>query len=245
MKSDLYYYIAALPTLGGLGTAPPMGSAYVLEHVSESAARAELVGALFLEDDLFQREAFLAGETTEVDPVVLTVHQTRNESPLPEYLAPAEDRPSGPVAVDALWESYFRHVAEVARRQGSRFLAAWVGHEVALRNALAAARAKRLGLEEAGFLVARDLEQTGEDFGNLLSEWSAAATPLEGFRLLLQARWDWLEGHDAWFTFRDDELAVYAARLMLLHQWRRASAEAATSARGAADTSLPPERTSE
>jgi len=35
------------------------------------------------------------------------------------------------------------------------------------------------------------------------------------------ARWAWLADNDAWFSFRDDELAVYAARLMLLHQWKR------------------------
>jgi hypothetical protein len=34
-----------------------------------------------------------------------------------------------------------------------------------------------------------------------------------------------LTAHDAWFTFSDDELAVYAARLMLLHQWLRITSE--------------------
>ena len=109
----------------------------------------------------------------------------------------------------------------MARRHGSVFLADWVGYEVALRNALAAARAKRLGLDENDYLVATDLAATDEDFTTLLSEWTAASTPLAGLRVLIAARWAWLAEHDAWFSFSDDELAAYAAKLMLLHQWRR------------------------
>ena len=95
------------------------------------------------------------------------------------------------------------------------------GLEVALRNALAVARAGRLGLKESDYLVATDLAATDEDFSTLLSAWTAAPTPLAGLRVLIEARWAWLAEHDAWFTFSDDELAAYAAKLMLLHQWRR------------------------
>ncbi len=101
------------------------------------------------------------------------------------------------------------------------FLAAWAAHEVALRNALAAARAERLGLDKAGYLVAADLAAEGEDFAGLLGEWDAAPDPLAGHRRLLRAQWDWLAEHDAYFTFDEDELLVYAARLMLLTQWQR------------------------
>jgi hypothetical protein len=113
----------------------------------------------------------------------------------------------------------------LAERLGSRFLAAWVGHEVALRNALVAARAKRLGLGEADCLVAADLASAGDEVTEAVSAWSSAATPLAGQQALLRACWNWLTAHDAWFTFSDDELAVYAARLMLLHQWQRMTSE--------------------
>ena len=131
----------------------------------------------------------------------------------------------GPAA-DRLWDVYFHYVAGLARRLQSRFLTAWVGYEVTLRNSLAAARAKRLGLEEADYLVAKDLVLEGEDLAGVVTEWASSATPLAGQQVLLRARWAWLAENDAWFSFRDDELAVYAARLMLLHQWDRLATEA-------------------
>lgn len=221
---DRYYYLASLPTLGELGTEPALGFAELLEHLADNRGRHELVGSLFLLDDLLQREAYLAGELPEVDPAVLTVQQARNESPLPAHLsgdAEADQKGSVGPAADRLWDVYFHYVAGLARRLQSRFLTAWVGYEVTLRNSLAAARAKRLGLEEADYLVAKDLVLEDEDLAGVVTAWASAATPLAGQQILLRARWAWLAENDAWFSFRDDELAVYAARLMLLHQWDR------------------------
>jgi len=228
MRSDRYYFISSLPVLGELGSTPPIGFAKLMEHVSERLHLGKMIGSLFLFDDLIQRQAFLCGEISEVDPVVLSSEQARNEGPLPDYLAPSGDLGAGAVETDGLWGVYFRYVADVARTANSRFLSAWVGFEVALRNALASARARRLGIEEAGYLLATGLADDTEDFTAVLGEWRAAATPLAGLRAVIRGQWEWLDRHDPWFSFSDDELAVYAARLMLLHQWRRSSSERAT-----------------
>lgn len=221
---DRYYYLASLPALGDLGTDPGMGFAELLEHLAEHRGRHELVSSLFLLDDLLQREAYLAGELPQTDPAVLTVQQAHSESPLPDCLvgqAEADANASRGLAVDRLWEWYFRYVASLAERLKCRFLAGWVRYEVTLRNALAATRAKRLGLEAADYLVAVDLALEGDTVAEVVAEWAASATPLAGQQTLLRARWSWLAENDAWFSFRDDELAAYAARLMLLDQWTR------------------------
>lgn len=225
---DRYYYLASLPALGDLGTDPGMGFAELLEHLSDHPGRHELVGSLFLLDDLLQRESYLAGELPQTDPAVLTVQQAHNESPLPDRLvgdAEPDANASGGLAFDRLWERYFRYVASLAERLKCRFLAGWVRYEVTLRNTLAATRARRLGLDAADYLVAADLGLEGDALAEVLAEvvaeWASSATPLAGQQVLLRARWSWLAANDAWFSFRDDELAVYAARLMLLHQWAR------------------------
>ena len=224
MRLERYYYITSLPALGELGTPPPMGFAELSEWVADYRRCRDMVGSLFLLDDLRQREAYLAGELEDMEPTVLSVSQMLNRSPLPEYLVPEPgetERPQRRVAADLIWEAYFRYVARLADARKCPFLAAWVAYEVALRNALAAARAERLGLESADYLVAADLAADDEDFAGLLSEWAAASTPLAGLQRLLRAQWDWMAQHDAYFTFGEDELLVYAARLMLLKQWQR------------------------
>jgi hypothetical protein len=55
MGSDNYYRISALPSLGDLGSAPPLSLASLREHVSGRPAPRALVDALLVFDDLRQR----------------------------------------------------------------------------------------------------------------------------------------------------------------------------------------------
>ncbi len=223
MAAGRFYVITALPPLGELGSAPPMSLSELVEHVADSPRLADLVRAVVLGDDLVQRDAFLAGQVGEVAPAVLTPRQVRNEEPLPGELAGEQpgEQPDARAVADSTWASYFRFAADVARRTGGGFLGEWVGFEVALRNALAAERARALGLQAEDYQVVAELADRGADVAETVAEWSSARDPLEGLRALDRRRWEWLRGHDRWFTFADDEGAAYAARLVLLHRWHR------------------------
>ncbi len=221
MACDRYYLLASLPHLGDLGDMPPLTTSELLDRVAESYGGGELIEALLLSDDLTQREALLAGETDEISPVVLSEAQIQGEAPLPNYLVSQESQAPFRVAADAVWAAYFTHAADVAKRRGSEFLAAWIGYEAALRNALVEARARTLKLDAEQYLVAAELSDRDADLTSMLSEWSAASDPLAGMRAVDRARWNWLTEHDGWFSFGDDELAAYAAMLMLLERWHR------------------------
>lgn len=223
MKGENLYTITSLPPLGELGSPPPMTPVELLGRVADSEGVAQLLGVLFLGDDLIQREALQAGEIQQVAPTVLTIEQLRDEQPMPDYLAGEQDQASR-IAADVTWETYYRHVAKVAAGRSCCFLTDWTGYEVALRNALVEARAKQLGLESEYYLVATDLA-AGVDVSPVISEWASATNPLAGLRVLDNARWNWLADNDAWFTFSDDELVAYAAKLMLLHRWNRLTAD--------------------
>ena len=222
MISARHFYITTLPLLGDLGSSPPMKLADLIEHVQENRKWLEPLETLALLDDLHQREALLAGETDEVEPAVLSLQQMQGEARLPAWMdAPADAEKGAGLEVDLLWDRYFRYAHRLAVSCGSRFLAEWVEFEVALRNELAAARARRLGLRELDYQVATDLVRGDEDLACVLSEWEAATTPLTGLRVVIWARWSWIDRHDAWFSFSVDELLAYGARVMLLEQWRR------------------------
>lgn len=225
MLGQLRYFITALPGLGGLGTAPPIGLAELVDHLSGAPRAQRLVEAVALLDDLEQREAFLAGELKQVEPTVLTLEQAKGEAPLPGYLLEEGPAQSYTIELDRLWAAYFHYVYELGVQEGCEFLRRWVGFEVALRNALAVARARRLELEETGFVVAPELADPSWDFGPVVSDWSLAKTPLAGLQVVIRSRWEWCDAHEAWFTFSEDEILVYALRLMLLEQWRRTSGE--------------------
>ncbi|MBL7219691.1 MAG: DUF2764 family protein [Phycisphaerae bacterium] len=215
-----YYLITSLSALESLTSAPPLSNSALLEHIADRPGAEELVKTLLLADDLMQRQALLAGEIEQADPTILTAEQAADEEPLPEYLAgPPEPAPRR-ITGDSLWAAYFRHAMEVARARGCGFLEDWIGFEVAMRNALAEARAKALGLDPNDYFVEPRLGSP-VNFSSTIGEWSAAPDPLTGLKALDRARWDWLTRNDRSYSFEDDEIAAYAAKLMLLHRWRR------------------------
>lgn len=241
MKGQNYYFVTALPPLDKLGSEPPTTGRELIDRIAENDTGRAAVEALLLGGDLVQREALGSGEIEQATPIVLTEAQLRDEQPLPPYLTAGQDEADRRrVAVDAVWECYFRHAASVAEETHNAFLGEWVGYEVALRNALATRRAKTLDLEAGDYLVATDLASDDEDFSLLVSEWSAAPDPLTGLQLLDRGRWEWLCEHDRWFTFADDELAAYAAKLVLLERWGAMSKhpKTGTDRQDAADESM-------
>lgn len=214
-----YFLLASLPHLDAIDETPPVSPAEFLQRVRTGEGPAEMVETILLSDDLLQRDALQAGEISEADPIVLTLAQLNGDAPLPASLAAGGELLPGSVAADVVWAAYFRHAAAVA--PAGTFLAAWVAWEIALRNALAESRAKALDLDVELYLVAAELGDMHADFTVLLNELAVAGDPLTATQAVDRARWQWLAEHSAWFTFGDDELAVYAARLMLMGRAQR------------------------
>jgi len=225
-SGENYYLLASLPVLGEPGAPPPLSLAEMRVRASRSNA-ATLVDAILLADDLRLRQGLLAGELTAVEPVVIASDQITGPSPLPDVLAVEERDDSGRRAEDLIWEAYWHHAARVARRRRSPFMRAWVGMEVALRNALAAARARALGQSVEAHQVAAQLGWDNAVVENCVTAWAAAADPLAGLRVLLRTRWDWVTKEERRYSFSQDEVAAYAAKLVLLVEWRRSMGVAA------------------
>lgn len=220
------YLLSVLPALEPMGSIPPMSKRDFLECVADSNGPVRTVEMILLSDDLTQYQALLAGEIEgdQADSAVLPLDKAENEAVLPEFLSPEEttdQQQDGRLATDAIWSRYFRHAASVAKREPGGFLKAWIGFEVGLRNALVTARAHRLELDPAPYLVAPELADTTVDYSHITSAWSAAADPLRALEVLDKSRWDWLEERGGWYSFSACEVEVYAAKLVLLHHWRR------------------------
>jgi hypothetical protein len=188
---------------------------------------------LLLGGDLLLRDAVLADEVSDADGGVLSREQLAGEAPLPEELRTSGGSSNAASETDRLWDAYFRHAAAVAARTGNELLRAWVGFEVALRNALAERRAKALELDPEPYRVATELAGRDVDVESILNAWAAAGNPMAALQVLDRARWAWLDAHQRTYSFRDEELAAYALRLGLLARWDRLS-------RGPADADTAP-----
>jgi len=222
--------LSGLPQLGELGDSPPIDAAELLSLLQGSEKPLRIVEAILLSDDLLQRDAFLCGEIDSPDTAVLTTEQAKDQAPLPEELQLYEEVPRRIIS-DAMWEAYFQFAAEIGN-SSCELLSDWVSFEVTLRNQIARGRAQSLGLESDRYVVAESLDNAHEDFSTLINEWSAAMvkSPLVAQRVLDTARWEWLGERDAYFSFKIDELVVYAAKFMLARRWfRLGEAEAKSS----------------
>lgn len=220
------YLLSTLPSLELIGSIPPMSKRNLLEQVTGSNGPVNTVKMLLLSDDLAQYEALLVEEIEpgQIDLAILSIDKAENEPVLPDFLIPdegTEEQDNKRLSVDEIWSRYFRQAALVAKRNDSNFFKAWIGFEVGLRNALVAARAQILELDSAAYLVAPELAGKDTDYSVILSAWSAASNPLAALEVLDKARWDWLEEHGGWYSFSACEIEVYAAKLILLHHWRR------------------------
>jgi hypothetical protein len=224
------YLLSTLPTLEPIGSIPSLSKHSFLEQVIDSKGPVSTVEVLLLSDDLMQYQALLVEEIDKdkVDLTILSLDKGEDENVLPDFLLPpetAEDmeekKENERLNIDRIWARYFQHAASVAKRTHSSFLKAWIGFEVGLRNALAEARAQTLDLDPAGYLVAPELADRKTDYSQTISEWSGASNPQTALKALDEARWDWCEQHGGWYSFHVCEIEVYAAKLMLLHRWRR------------------------
>ena len=209
-----------------MGSVPPMSKRDLLEQVVNSNGPVGTVEMLLLSDDLTQYQALLTEEITndQIDSAILSLDKGESESVLPGFLLAeeaTEEQQDNRSSVDAIWLRYFHHAASVAKRHGSRFLKAWIGFEVGLRNALVTARAHTLELDPATYLVAPELADKSIDYSHVVSAWSAADDPLAALEVLDKSRWDWLDERAQWYSFSACEIEVYAAKLVLLHHWRR------------------------
>lgn len=219
-----HYFMTSLPSLPGLGDAPPVSLADFVARTEDLPEVRCVVDAVLLEHDLMLRQAALSGEIEQAEPVVLTSLQARGEEDLPPFLRTDEEI-QRTVGDDVTWELYFRHVADVAGATGCEFLSAWAGFETALRNALVFARAKALELTAEEYVVAAELADPHAEVESIVAAWSAAGDPLAAQKALDAGRWDWLNENRRWFSFRIDEAAAYARGLVLLHRWRRLNEE--------------------
>ncbi|NLF25858.1 MAG: hypothetical protein GX589_09420 [Deltaproteobacteria bacterium] len=215
-----YYLLPSLPVIDGPTAVMPLSFADFFSQISENAFATSIVKILVLQDDLQKLPGVVTQEQSSHNFILLRDDQIEGLSFWKDFFA----EPSPPnVEIqdgEGLLTAYFEAAASLARRTRCTFLKAWIGFEVALRNALGQARATALGHPEA-FHEGLPHLQGHHDFKPLMAEWLKAPTPLAGVELIELSRWRWLMKHDDWYKFSDQELIAYGAKLLALYRTQR------------------------
>jgi hypothetical protein len=217
--SGHYYLVSSLPPLpASVEEPPPLTLDALVDALRlEGGAPWRLGRAILLEPDLRARE--VARARHDPDPRFLVLDDVLAEDGAPGLLDAGEDDGRRRVPHDAVWERYAQWALAVSAAEGSTLLAAYTRYNLALRNALARARAARLGLDAEPSTVLAEEALDDAEVTDPVLRWSQAATPLEAELALDRARWEYLVEAAPWFTFSLDEVADYALRLVLGHRW--------------------------
>ena len=223
------FLLSALPPLPDLGEAPPFTGAELRSLVEGTSAGTAVDAVLLGEDLLLWLTARAGAVEAGTAGHVLSAEQVAGEQDLPEHLADAAADEDGRLPEDRLWAAWFERLFEVAAGTGSVFLARWAAWEIGLRNELVRLRAEALDLDADASLVLPQRE-TAEPGDLALIEDAESAVrhavdPLAAQEALDRLRLRWLDAADPRYSFDDDELVVYAARLSLVNRWHRISSQ--------------------
>ncbi len=101
-------------------------------------------------------------------------------------------------------------------------LSRWARFEIALRNELARARARRKKIDAQIFVHLLDAPET--DITHLATMAYRSSVPLEAELILDQARWDFLETLSFGHYFDFDFLLSYVLKLKILIRWDKIKA---------------------
>ena len=97
------------------------------------------------------------------------------------------------------------------------------GHKkaAAIKYVIGKDRSPKVVAKGRGFIAEKIVEAARKN-GVPIQNDANLANALEA---LDRARWDWVTEREAWYSFSDDEVAAYAAKIIILHRWRRITAK--------------------
>ena len=96
-------------------------------------------------------------------------------------------------------------------------LGSWVNFEIALRNELVRARARRKKIDPSRFLRSPDYPQA--HISRVAMAAYRSTSPLEAEKILDAQRWSFLDSLSLGHYFDSDSLLIYALKLKIMERW--------------------------
>lgn len=214
-----YYLLASLPALSpSFGSEPPIGVAAFWRKIEEDApALRELVHAALLARDVANIEQIYARQDPALAgtiPLEFLKRVVQDPAVRSRYIPEGWDLAE--TWKPQLWERYFAHAGEVARKHGSS-LSEWLSWELALRRAFERSRSEKTGRgKHSGVSVETDSYPEQQ---RLVDAYGKAPNPWEAEQALDRARWEKIDTLAVPYSFGKDELVRYLLHLLILERW--------------------------
>ena len=129
----------------------------------------------------------------------------------------------GGLPFDYVWSIYYQQLAQLAQDTGCRFLGHWVAWDVGLRDALAAYRARNLGVDPEEAVSGTGLGLSEEEFRPVIEALVSIKERDRGRwqdmdRLVATHRLDYAKRVAPSYTFDLDELVCYVVSFIVLRE---------------------------
>ena len=195
---------------------------------SESSVAETLGLAVLMAMDLKAMERMELGANPG-ETALFSEEELKDKSLLPFWLRQALEEEEikrgegGGLPFDYVWSTYYQQLAQLAEDTGCGFLGHWLSWDVGLRDALAAYRARNLGVDPEGAKSGMGLGLSEEEFKPVIealvsikehdhSRWQ------DMDRLVASHRLDYAKRLAPSYSFDLDELVCYAVSFVVLRE---------------------------
>lgn len=219
-----YYLLASLPPLSFVYNEQPAISIqkFWRKMLGENASIAELVRSILLQQDIANMEKIANGYA----PVFAgTISLEKLQKAKSDTNLLRDDVPQGvweSLSFEkwqpTVWVHLYNYQNEIAHKHNS-CAKDWLEWEVGLRKYLANVRAESLGTSLSGNLLVKAVEDSPFDYQKIVSDYHKQTSPLESEKFLDLERWKFADSLAIPYSFSDDEIVVYAIKLLILERW--------------------------
>ncbi|BBM85351.1 DUF2764 family protein [Candidatus Uabimicrobium amorphum] len=220
-----YYLLASLPPLSFVYNEQPAISIqkFWQKVLEENASIAELVRSILLQQDIANMEKIANGYVPVFSGTIALekLQKAKSDTNLLRDDVPQNvwENLSFEKWQSNVWVHLYNYQNEMAHKYNS-CAKDWLEWEVGLRKYLANARAESLGTSLSGNLLVKALEiDSPFDYQRIVNDYHKQTSPLESEKLLDLERWKFADSLAVPYSFSDDEIVVYAIKLLILERW--------------------------
>lgn len=218
-----YYFLASLPTLSlEYSEQPAILICKFWQNIQEENKNlVELVQSILLQQDIANLEKLANGYEPLFCGTISNdiLHKAKSDLSVLNGIIPESILQS--ISLEKwqqnVWGKFFAYQKKIALKHKS-CLFSWIEWEIGLRKYIATTRAESLGTTVSSLV--KSLDNTSAcDYQKIMTHYHKETSPLGSEQFLDSERWKYADSLAIPYSFDNDEVVVYAIKLLILERW--------------------------